>query len=314
MSASKSAVAGADGLNGKPTPGVGLIEFARGKPVKLAGQAAPPRLRQTQAGLRQGRNLELLGRHTCKISHDFKNLLAVIDGNLQIMVATSSSRRDRLGAVVADALQATRLLSELVEDLLAFVGRGSSERAAVDLGALARQTRRLLKMVAGDGIHLDIDCALGLTVDVVPARFQSALIELAANARDAMQGRGEITLRVAPGALADAPPSAPGPHATRRDATRCAMVTLEDSGLGIDPDAATRLFEPFASGKPNGHGIGLTAVRDFAEQMGGTAWIEALPGRGTRAGFCIPIAERPARTGGRSGAQGRQRWPRPKAS
>ena len=79
-------------------------------------------------------------------------------------------------------------------------------------------------------------------------------------------------------------------------------------------DAELLFLDCTDSYKPNGHGIGLTAVRDFAEQMGGTAWIEALPGRGTRAGFCIPIAERPARTGGRSGAQGRQRWPRPKAS
>jgi signal transduction histidine kinase len=173
--------------------------------------------------------------------------------------------------------------TRLTRQLLTFARRQPLAPARVELQRALPEMADLLKSTVGSsvalGIHVAPDTPL---VHVDPAELEMALINLAANARDAMQRSGELEI------LARAAEPGEGPHC----ATRYAIVSVSDSGAGIAPEILPRVFEPFFTTKPagSGTGLGLAQVYSFCEQAGGGVQLESDVGVGTTVSLFLPAA------------------------
>jgi signal transduction histidine kinase len=232
--------------------------------------------------------MEVVGQLTSGIVHDFKNLLTIISGNLEMLAhdRTKSRSPHEQQSLITEAVRVTDLLAELAGNLLAFARQEKIDCASTDIGELANTTGRLLTRVLGNGVCLKIQAEPGLRAHVNAAQFQTALINLALNARDAMSEGGCIAVRVAE-ALVDAEHA----HELRVKPGRYATVSVIDSGGGMASEALGRAFELFYTTKPAGTGLGLAAVQEFAANIGGAARIQSKLGEGTRAELWIPLDE-----------------------
>jgi PAS domain S-box-containing protein len=229
--------------------------------------------------LLQASKMEALGQLTGGVAHDFNNLLTVISGNLQILEDCLGGR-DEARAPLDAAARAARRGAELTQKLLAFSRKRPIAAQAVDCGAAMSAMRELLRRTLGEGIELRyrIDPELPSAL-ADPAQFESAILNLALNARDAMPGGGTLTLSA---------------HLRRgHDARGPALVVeVSDTGEGMSPEVAQRAIEPFyttkAAGK--GTGLGLSMVYGFVRQWGGDVRIYSEPGVGTTVRLLLPIA------------------------
>lgn len=228
---------------------------------------------ESEEALAHARRLQGIGRLTGSIAHDFNNLLTVIQGNLQ-MIAELPEVHDGNGRRrVAAALHASQLGAELTGRLLAFSRRQVLRPARVDLAvtlhAIADMLRRL------------VDPRIRITVDVAPAcpacradpgQLESALLNIAINARDAMRGGGLLTIKAAPAA------------------GDVVAITVNDTGKGMSAWERDRAFEPFFTTKDRGHGtgLGLSTVHGFADQSNGSVTLNSEPDRGTTVTLSIP--------------------------
>lgn len=228
------------------------------------------------AAVEQAVRMDALGRLTGGVAHDFNNLLMIIQGNA-----------DTLGRRLTDHEAAQRPLSairmatdraaKLVRQLLTFARGGPAERRVVDLGAAIAAARLALEEIAGPSVRVAVQLpADRLLVELDPLQLEVALINLCANARDAMPEGGDISIEV-----------------ERRGEQ--AQVEVRDSGAGFPPEIAARVFEPFfttkASGK--GTGLGLTQVYGFVRTFGGSATVSNVPGGGGRITLRLPLATSP---------------------
>jgi PAS domain S-box-containing protein len=229
--------------------------------------------------LRRAQRIEALGLLAGGVAHDFNNLLMAISGYTELAVAHADDperRRDDLGQIAA----ATERASELTRQLLAFARRQSLELELVDLNDGVTQARRLLEPLLGEDVALALrlDPALG-GIRGDEGQLTQVLVNLAVNARDAMPDGGTLTI------------------ATANEPDRV-VLTVSDTGHGIDPDASEHLFEPFftTKGIGRGTGLGLATVHGIVEQLGGRISVESS--RGAGATFQIAFAragERPER-------------------
>jgi PAS domain S-box-containing protein len=230
--------------------------------------------------LRQSERMETVGQLTGGIAHDFNNLLTVVMGNLDMLRRAKPERAPRL---IDNALAAVEQGRRLTSQLLAFSRRQPLKPEVLDVGALvARLDGMLAQSLRGD-IVLEIDVAEGIwPVQVDPTQLQSALINLAANARDAMPKGGTFRVRVQ--------------NRVSQDATGSEGVAIQvsDTGVGIAPEDLPRVFEPFFTTKEvgRGTGLGLAQVYGFVQQSGGTVDIMSEPGRGTTLTLVLPRAAR----------------------
>lgn len=225
--------------------------------------------RRVEEQLRQAQRLEAVGQLTGGIAHDFNNLLTVVMGNLDMLRRAKPERAPRL---IDNALGAVEHGRKLTSQLLAFSRRHPMKPEAVDLHALiGGMTDMLVQSLRGD-ISLEIDLADNLwPIEVDPAQLQASLINLAANARDAMSKGGRFSVRAR--------------NMVSQDSAAIERVAIEvsDTGVGIPPDALARVFEPFFTTKPvgQGTGLGLAQVYGFVQQSGGSVDIRSEVGRGT---------------------------------
>jgi signal transduction histidine kinase/CheY-like chemotaxis protein len=233
------------------------------------------RLRRRESlALEQTHRLEALGRLTGGVAHDFNNLLMIIQGNaetLQRRLTAENARRPL--AAIRDA---TERASRLTRELLVFARGGSAEHTVIDLNDAVREFLEALTQAVGPGVAVetDLDPQAG-AVEIDRVQFELALLNLAVNARDAMDGAGQLTI------------------ATRRIAPDRVAIRVSDSGPGIPPAIAGRAFDPFFTTKPpgSGTGLGLTQVYSLAKQAGGVARIEA-PERGASILIELPASVR----------------------
>jgi PAS domain S-box-containing protein len=233
----------------------------------------------------RAQRLDALGQMTGGVAHDFNNLLTIILGNLQLL----GRRLDdpALLKLTGAAERAARRGSDVTGRLLAFARSQPLEALSVDLNALIKDAIPLIEQTAGKG--LEIECALdeGLTsVLADPAQIESALINLTANARDAMPDGGKITITTGNVEVINrssdrGPLLAPGNYV---------MVSVRDNGTGMDSDVAARALEPFFTTKAvgKGSGLGLPSVYGFAEQSGGGVTIDSDLGVGTCVSIYLP--------------------------
>ena len=220
--------------------------------------------------------MQALGQLTGGIAHDFNNLLTVIQGSADMLRRPGITEEKRIRFAEA-VVQASDRAAALTGQLLAFARRQPLQPEAIEVNALIRDMTDLLDRTLGERIEVATALAPeACAVEADRAQLESAVLNVAVNARDAMPEGGRLEIRTA--------------HVA--DAERGEMIALSvsDSGAGMDEDTLGRAFEPFFTTKMTGKGtgLGLSQVYGFASQSGGDVRIESAPGEGTTVTLLLP--------------------------
>jgi len=240
---------------------------------------------KVEALLRQSQKMEALGQLTGGVAHDFNNLLQVISGNLQLL-AKDIAGNERAEARVQNALVGVSRGSKLAAQLLAFGRRQPLEPKVVNVGRFIKGMDDMLRRALGEEIEVETVVSGGLwNTQIDPGQIENAILNLAINARDAMNGRGRLTIEAGNALLDDR-------YALQHDvaAGQYVMLAITDTGCGIPPDIMERVFDPFFSTKPEGKGtgLGLSMVYGFVKQSGGHIKIYSEVGQGTTVKIYLP--------------------------
>lgn len=255
-----------------------LIGFAKVTRDLTERKAAEEQLRQAQ-------KMEAVGQLTGGVAHDFNNLLTAIVGNLE-MLARRLPAGDPGRRYAEGALRAASRGSELTQQLLTFSRREKIEAKIVSINEILRETQILCEKTVGEGIDIELVLQGDLWPCCVdPAQFGAAVLNLAANARDAMDRSGRLTLRTEN-------VTAMGTYRTDLPTGDYVVLSVCDTGCGMSAEVLERAFEPFYTTKEvgKGTGLGLSQVYGFAKQFGGAARIESEVGEGTTVRIFIPRA------------------------
>lgn len=239
-----------------------------------------------QEQLRQAQKIEAIGKLTGGVAHDFNNLLQVISGNLQLL-SNDVVGNERAERRVANAMAGVSRGSKLASQLLAFGRRQPLAPKVVNLARILRDTDDLLRRALGEAIEVETVVAGGLWNTLVDmANVENALLNLAINARDAMNGRGRLTIEAGNAWLDDHYVQA-NPEAV---AGQYVMLAVSDTGCGIAAEIIDQVFEPFFTTKAEGHGtgLGLSMVYGFVKQSGGHIKVYSEAGQGTTIKLYLP--------------------------
>ncbi|WP_224248863.1 hybrid sensor histidine kinase/response regulator [Hyalangium gracile] len=247
--------------------------------------------RQTEDQLRQSQKMEAIGQLTGGVAHDFNNLLQVVGGNLQLLQRDVAGNERALRRVKAAATAVDRG-ARLAAQLLAFSRRQPLEPLVLNLGRLVRGMDDLLRRALGEDIEVETVSAGGLWNTLVdPNQLENVILNLAINARDAMEGAGKLTIEVSNAMLDDHyahlhPEVVPGQYV---------LLAVSDTGSGMTPEVLKRAFEPFFTTKPEGRGtgLGLSMVYGFVRQSGGHVKIYSEVGHGTTIKIYLPRSLQP---------------------
>ena len=237
-------------------------------------------LMAVEESLRQAQKMEAIGQLTGGVAHDFNNMLTVIRSSadlLRLEGVPEARRRRYVDAIAETADRAAKLTAQL----LAFARRQSLKPEVFDAGERLNGVSDMLKTVLGARIPLTIEAAASLPVEADVGQFETALVNMTINARDAMEGEGRLTVSAT--------------SAVRGGADFVA-ITIADTGGGIAPEVLPRIFEPFFTTKDvgRGTGLGLSQVFGFAKQSGGEIEVASEPGRGAVFTLYLPRVEAPA--------------------
>ncbi|HZV92273.1 MAG TPA: GAF domain-containing protein, partial [Caldimonas sp.] len=264
------------------------VRFLESLANLLAGSLQ--RVRSEEA-LSHAERLESVGQLTGGIAHDFNNLLTVIQGNLQVLDELPLLAGDGYARqLVAAAARASRRGAELTGKLLAFSRRQVLQPVGVDVGALLQSLADMLRRTFDQRIRIDVDVDAATPLALAdPGQLESALLNIAINARDAMPAGG--ALRFGAVHCADAPQDIRG-EIEDADALSAGLVAIavSDDGTGMTEEARERAFEPFftTKGAGRGTGLGLSTVYGFVKQSKGAITIDSALGRGTQVTLYIP--------------------------
>jgi PAS domain S-box-containing protein len=242
---------------------------------------------RVEAALLRAQKMEAVGQLTGGVAHDFNNLLTAVIGSLEII------RRDpqnaRVPRLADSALHAATRGAELTQQLLSFARRQVLKPVVADVAALLAEMEMLLRHAGGGTIDVAIDTPAELwPCEIDPAQFQSAILNLVVNGRDAMPAGGSLAIAV----------RNVGPDGLPPDLDLAAggyvAVAVRDSGEGMTPETMARVFEPFYTTKDigKGSGLGLSMVYGFAKQSGGGVGLDSAPGAGTCVTLYLPRARR----------------------
>jgi signal transduction histidine kinase/CheY-like chemotaxis protein len=238
------------------------------------------------SGLRQSEKMAAIGQLTGGIAHDFNNLLAGIIGNLD-MLTTRLAQRDLTSAesYLTGARSAASRAAGLTQRLLAFSGRQSLMPTVIDIPGFLLDIEELLSHTVGPAIELRTRCdpAVGTAV-CDHHQLETALLNLAINARDAMPDGGRLTIEAGNRTLDI-------PHAgAAHTAGAYVVVSVIDTGCGMTEDVAARAFDPFFTTRKGGQGsgLGLSMIYGFLKQSGGHVELQSRPGMGTIVRLFIP--------------------------
>jgi PAS domain S-box-containing protein len=237
--------------------------------------------------------LDAIGQLSGGIAHDFNNILSVIGGNLEMIAAVDLPPAARR-AVVRAQDAATRA-ARITQRLLAFARKQPLSPQAIDINKVLEEMSEILQRSIGEAVDVRMHLAPGLgTIETDVDQFETAVLNLALNARDAMPDGGALTIETEgvrfdddPRTAQDAPPG------------EYLRVSVSDTGVGMTPEVRARAIEPFFTTKDvgSGTGLGLSMVYGFMKQLGGHARIYSEVGRGTRVSLFFPRSTAPARSG-----------------
>ncbi|HEX7743498.1 MAG TPA: GAF domain-containing protein, partial [Sphingobium sp.] len=245
--------------------------------------------RAVEDRLRQAQKMEAVGQLTGGIAHDFNNLLTVINGNIELAERALNNGGDpsKVKRAIANAMQGAERAASLTQRLLAFSRRQPLSPKPLRLDRVAAGLSDLLKRALGELIQFDTVGDPNLwVVEADPNQIESALLNLAVNARDAMPDGGALTIETANAHLdsnyvATHAYVAPGDYV---------MIAVSDTGTGMSPQVLSRIFEPFFTTKEigRGTGLGLSQVYGFVKQSGGHVEVLSEPGQGTTVRIYLP--------------------------
>jgi PAS domain S-box-containing protein len=245
-------------------------------------------LRQAEDALRQSQKMEAVGQLTGGLAHDFNNMLAGVAGHLELMkLRLRMGQTGDLPTRIDAALGVTQRAAALTHRLLAFSRRQALDPKPTSVNALVESMTDLVKRSAGPAITLRTQLQPALWTTLCdPNQLESALLNLANNARDAMPEGGAIVIETENAVIA---PLQAGRYGDLKPG-EYVLVTVRDSGAGMPPDVLARAFDPFFTTKPMGQGtgLGLSMVYGFARQSGGQVRIDSIPGQGTEVRLLLP--------------------------
>jgi PAS domain S-box-containing protein len=264
-----------------------LIGFAKITRDITERRKAQEALEQAQAALFQAQKMEAVGQLTGGVAHDFNNLLTIIVNNLDLL--TRNAREPRDIKLIESAQRAAERGAKLTQQLLAFSRRQPLQPHAHNPNTLIEGFEAVLRRACGEMIRLQISLAPRIRwISVDAPQFESALLNLVVNARDAMPNGGSLKIMTGNVSLSeqDSALSAlqPGQYAS---------ISVQDTGSGMPPDVLNRIFEPFFTTKEvgKGTGLGLSQVYGFVNQSGGHVRVESTPGQGTKVTMLLPAQE-----------------------
>jgi PAS domain S-box-containing protein len=250
----------------------------------FASQLDVTRRRNTEQSFRQAQKMESIGQLTAGLAHDFNNLLQVVNGNLELVAATTDP--ERIKRYVAAAQSAAERGAKLTRQLLAFARKTRLEPRPLDLTQLVSEFSELIESALNKRADLHLSLRRGLAHVVVdPDQLEMALLNVVNNARDAMPNGGLITISTSPLHL--------NGDDAEHDLPSGDYVVLEvsDEGEGMSPEIIERAVEPFftTKGVGKGTGLGLAMASGFLRQSGGRLDIRSTPGKGTTVRMLFPI-------------------------
>ena len=268
-----------------PEPdGANFIAVGRDLTLTKAREAE---LATAQEALRQAQKMEAVGQLTGGVAHDFNNLLTVIKSSTDLLKRPNlpEERRQRYIGAISDTVDRA---AKLTGQLLAFARRQALKPEVFDAGQSVATISDMVGTLSGSRIKVVTDLPdEPCFINADPSQFDTALVNMAVNARDAMDGEGTLTITVHP--VSVIPPIRSHP-AVRGDFV---AVCIEDTGAGIAPDQIEHIFEPFFTTKDvgQGTGLGLSQVFGFAKQSGGEVRVQSTVGQGTMFVLYLPRVE-----------------------
>jgi PAS domain S-box-containing protein len=240
---------------------------------------------EMEGALRQAQKMEAIGQLTGGIAHDFNNFLTSIIGNLDLM-AHKIADRVAVDRLREGALQGALRAAGLTRQLLAFSRRQMLQPKAVDTNVLVSGMSDMIRRTIGERIRVVLDLQEGIwPVSTDANQLESAVLNLAINARDACPNGGELVFRtenkVIDAASSPDPEVAPGSYV---------LLSVSDTGIGMAPDVLARAFDPFftTKGVGKGSGLGLSQVYGFVKQSGGHVILSSASGVGTTVALYLP--------------------------
>jgi PAS domain S-box-containing protein len=260
----------------------GRVEFLEGFIEDISDRRA------LELQLRQRQKMEAIGRLAGGVAHDFNNLLGVISGYAEL-VAEQIDPHSELQNSVLQIRKAADRAAGLTRQLLAFSRQQVLETKVLNLNSIVEDMSKMLPRLLGEDIelHVSLDPKAG-TVKADQSQIEQVLLNLAVNARDAMPAGGQLTIqtgrvRFDSGLGLKHPSMAPGEYF---------LLSVRDTGMGMDKQTQAHIFEPFFTTKERGRGtgLGLATVYGFVKQIGGYVWVESEPGVGSTFEIYLPLA------------------------
>ncbi len=240
-----------------------------------------------QRQLLLSQKMEAIGRLSAGVAHDFNNCLLAIFGYNDLML-------DRYGddpflaRNLTGLKEAGQKAAALTKQLLAFARRQPMETRVLELNPIVTGLEKMMQRLLGEDIHLATELERGLgSVKVDPGQIEQVIVNLAVNARHAMPDGGRLTIRTAavtvsaenPARHKDVPPGS------------YALLTVSDTGTGMDAETQARVFEPFFSTKGEGTGLGLATAYGIVKQSSGHIFVDSAPGQGATFSIYLPVTQ-----------------------
>ena len=269
----------------------GIMSILMDVTERKAAEESRARLAMVEEQLRQSQKMEAVGRLAGGVAHDFNNLLTAISGYSDLLLHRlpeySTLRRD-----VEEIRKAGDRAAALTRQLLAFSRRQVLQPKVLDLNAVVTNMGQMLRRLIGEDIELSTDLSPSLSrVKADPGQIEQVIVNLAVNARDAMPDGGRITIATADAELSPAyavahPEVRPGPHV---------LLSVADTGHGMNDETQAHLFEPFFTTKERGKGtgLGLATVYGIVQQSGGHIRVNSAADRGSTFLIYLPRVEAP---------------------
>jgi PAS domain S-box-containing protein len=249
--------------------------------------------------LRQSQKMEAVGRLAGGIAHDFNNMLMVIGGFAAFLEGEVEQGGDA-AECVAEIQKASGRAAQLTQQLLAFGRKQVLQPKVVDINGAVRDASRMLRRLIPENIEIEsrLDPRAG-QVRVDPTQMYQVLLNLAANARDAMPDGGRVLIRTTHQTIGE---RHQGRYPFVLQQGTYVKLVVQDSGVGMEKETISHIFEPFFTTKPQGEGtgLGLSTVDGIISQSGGYIWAESQPGKGSTFTILLPRETEPQAVGGES--------------